>query len=108
MSRSLDAIRHAFTTPLMLGQWALVPLATAIAWFAGHSAAIPIGIVSALLAGAGALSWSRDRTGLATRVTSTVALCGQVALLVFACEGTRYQIDMHMAFFAALAITTAW
>ena len=108
MSRSLDAIRHAFTTPLMLGQWALVPLATAIAWFAGHPAAIPIGIVSALLAGAGALSWSRDRTGLATRVTSTVALCGQVALLVFACEGTRYQIDMHMAFFAALAITTAW
>jgi methyl-accepting chemotaxis protein len=108
MSRSLDAIRSAFTTPLMLGQWALVPLVAITAWFAGHPAVIAIGIVSALLAGAGALSWSWDRTGLSTRITSTVVLCGQVALLVFACEGTRYQIDMHMAFFAGLAITTAW
>jgi methyl-accepting chemotaxis protein len=108
MSRSLDAIRSAFTTPLMLGQWALVPLVAITAWFAGHPATIAIGIVSALLAGAGTLSWSWDRTGLSTRITSTVVLCGQVALLVFACEGTRYQIDMHMAFFAGLAITTAW
>lgn len=108
MSRSLDAIRSAFTTPLMLGQWALVPLVAITAWFAGHPATIAIGIVSTLLAGAGTLSWSWDRTGLSTRITSTVVLCGQVALLVFACEGTRYQIDMHMAFFAGLAITTAW
>ncbi|AOO83807.1 methyl-accepting chemotaxis protein [Bosea vaviloviae] len=108
MSRSLDAIRRTFTTPLMLGQWALVPLTTLAAWFAGHPAWLAIAAVSALLAGISALAWFQDRTGLSTRITSTVSLCGQVALLVFSCEGTRYQIDMHMAFFAALAVTTAW
>lgn len=108
MSRSLDAIRQAFTTPLMLGQWALVPVTALAAWLAGHPAMMIVAVLSALLAGIGAAAWSHDRIGLSTRITSTVALCGQVALLVFACEGTRYQIDMHMAFFATLAITTAW
>lgn len=108
MSRSLDAIRNAFTTPLMAGQWALVPLVGLTAWLSGHPGIIAIIAVSALLAGAGTLSWAQDRIGPSTRIGSAVALCGQVALLVFACEGTRYQIDMHMAFFAALAVTTAW
>ena len=97
-----------FTTPLMLGQWTLVPLTALAAWLSGHPAMAAIAVVSALLAGTCAVAWFQDRTGLATRITSTVSLCGQIALLVFACEGTRYQIDMHMAFFAALAITTAW
>lgn len=107
VSRSLDDIRQAFTTPLMYGQWGFVPIVALVAWFNGHSIAA-ITLVSAILAGAGSLAWAQDRIGLSTRITSTVALCGQVALLVLACEGTRYQIDMHMAFFAALAVTTAW
>jgi methyl-accepting chemotaxis protein len=107
MSRSLDDIRRAFTTPLMWGQWSLVPIVSLVAWFNGNSV-LAIALASAALAGAGMAAWAQDRTGLSTRITSTVALCGQVALLVLACEGTRYQIDMHMAFFAALAVTTAW
>ena len=108
MSRSLDAIRQTFTAPLMLGQWALVPVTGAAAWVTVHANMTAVVILSAVLAGIATTSWYYDRTGLSTRITSTVALCGQVALLVFACQGTRYQIDMHMAFFAALAISTAW
>jgi methyl-accepting chemotaxis protein len=108
MSRSLDAIRRTFTTPLMLGQWALVPVTVFAAWFSGHPAMMAVAAISAVLAGTAAASWFYDRIGLSTRITSTVALCGQIALLVFACQGTRYQIDMHMAFFTTLAITTAW
>ena len=39
---------------------------------------------------------------------SAVALNVQVALLVLAMEGTHYQSDMHMAFFAVLAISAGW
>lgn len=92
----------------MLGQWALVPVIAGAAWFAGHPLSIAITLASAILAGAGTVAWAQDRTGLPTRIVSTVALSGQIALLVMAAEGTRYQIDMHMAFFAALAVITAW
>ncbi|MCV9939420.1 methyl-accepting chemotaxis protein [Boseaceae bacterium BT-24-1] len=108
MSQSLETFRRAFAAPLMTGQWLLVPVTCAVAWFAGHPALIAIGLVSTLLAAATTLAWRSDGIGLSTRLTSTIAVNGQVALLVFACEGTRYQIDLHMAFFAALAVMTAW
>lgn len=108
MSQSLETFRHAFAKPLMTGQWLLVPVTCAVAWFAGHPALIAIGLVSTLLAAATMLAWRSDGIGLSTRLISTIAINGQVALLVFACEGTRYQIDVHMAFFAALAVMTAW
>lgn len=108
MSQSLDTFRHAFAKPLMTGQWLLVPVTCAVGWLPGHPALLAIGLVSTLLAAATMLAWRSDGIGLATRVISTIAINGQVALLVFAAEGTRYQIDMHMAFFAALAVMTAW
>ncbi|CAN7252496.1 methyl-accepting chemotaxis protein [Bosea sp. LjRoot237] len=108
MSLSLETFRRAFAAPLMTGQWLLVPVTCAVAWLAGHPALIAIGLVSTLLAAATTLAWRSDGIGLSTRLISTIAVNGQVALLVFACEGTRYQIDLHMAFFAALAVMTAW
>lgn len=108
MSQSLETFRRAFAAPLMTGQWLLVPVTCAVAWLAGHPAPIAIGLVSTLLAAATTLAWRSDGIGLSTRLISTIAVNGQVALLVFACEGTRYQIDLHMAFFAALAVMTAW
>ena len=108
MSQSLETFRHAFAKPLITGQWLLVPVTCAVAWLAGHPALIAIGLVSTLLAATTLLAWRSDGIGLSTRLISTIAINGQVALLVFAAEGTRYQIDMHMAFFAALAVMTAW
>jgi methyl-accepting chemotaxis protein len=108
MSPSLETFRRAFAKPLMIGQWLLVPASCALAWLAGHPALPAIGLVSTLLAAATVLAWRSDGIGLSTRLISTIAVNGQVALLVFACEGTRYQIDLHMAFFAALAVMTAW
>jgi len=108
MSQSLETFRRAFAKPLMAGQWLLVPVTCGVAWFAGHPALVAIGLVSMLLAAATTLAWRSDGIGLSTRLISTIAVNGQVALLVFACEGTRYQIDLHMAFFAALAVMTAW
>ncbi|WID98085.1 methyl-accepting chemotaxis protein [Bosea vestrisii] len=108
MNQSLETFRRAFAAPLMTGQWLLVPVTCGVGWLAGHPALLAIGLVSTLLAAATTLAWRSDGIGLSTRLISTIAINGQVALLVFACEGTRYQIDLHMAFFAALAVMTAW
>ncbi|MEH6663409.1 MAG: methyl-accepting chemotaxis protein [Brevundimonas sp.] len=41
----------------------------------------------------------------AGRILSVILLVGQVSLMVSALKGHEYQIDMHMAYFAALAVT---
>lgn len=42
------------------------------------------------------------------RHASSAAFTGAVAMLLLACEGHSYQVDVHMAFFAALAVCAAW
>jgi len=64
-----------------------------------------IGLAFALI-GSGALVVWGDRT-LARQIASG-ALMGMIGLLVLATAGTAWQIDMHMAFFAALAVVAGW
>ncbi len=68
---------------------------------------LPI-VGSALIALVGTLQWLRDRSGPMTRTTTSMAHAASVALLVFAFEGSPLQIDVHMYFFASLAICAAW
>jgi methyl-accepting chemotaxis protein len=46
--------------------------------------------------------------GVSTWLTFAVALMGSVSLLVFQMSGHRWQIDLHMYFFAALAFLAAY
>lgn len=52
--------------------------------------------------------WTRDRTGATTRMITSMANAATVAILVFAFQGSPLQIDLHMYFFASLAICAAW
>ena len=54
------------------------------------------------------LLWCRDRTGATTRMVTSMANAATVAILVFAFQGSPLQIDLHMYFFASLAICAAW
>ncbi len=54
------------------------------------------------------LLWTRDRTGATTRMVTSMANAATVAILVFAFQGSPLQIDLHMYFFASLAICAAW
>ncbi|WP_377275517.1 methyl-accepting chemotaxis protein [Rhizobium sp. R86522] len=54
------------------------------------------------------LLWTRDRTGATTRMVTSMANAATVAVLVFAFQGSPLQIDIHMYFFASLAICAAW
>ena len=48
------------------------------------------------------------RIRLATRIATSLALAGQAALLVYGFAGSPLQADMHMYFFACLAICAGW
>ena len=62
----------------------------------------------AAIAGVATLTWWNDRTGTATQISTALAHAASVALLVYAFSGSPLQIDMHMYFFASLAICASW
>ncbi|QKV18844.1 methyl-accepting chemotaxis protein [Oricola thermophila] len=82
-------------------------VATRAVWGTDANWSVMVG-GAVLLAAAATVSWMADRTGPATRTATGAAQAGLVALLVYGFIDSPLQIDMHMYFFAALAITAAW
>jgi len=96
--------QRRFADKLLIGVlWALVPV-VAVAALIAKAPWIALGLGAAGLAGAAAAVRQMDSGGQATRLTVAVALTGSVSLLVAAFAGKAWQIDMHMAYFAALAM----
>jgi methyl-accepting chemotaxis protein len=86
----------------------IVALAAIAAALASGRNLVPVAGLGLLFAGIGlAALFSMGPTTTARQVSSA-ALMGLVALLVLATAGTAWQIDMHMAFFAALAVVAGW
>jgi len=80
------------------------PLLAVAAWWGGGPLAVVVlgwAAITAMAAFA-----QQTRPGVAsTRVTLTLALCALSALLVLGFRGHPWQIDAHMHFFAALAVS---
>ncbi len=107
MTFELDRLREHFGRLLLLLFWGHVPATGLIAFSTGHS--VPITMLSAaILAGAYHLCWRFEGIAPATRYLSSVALMGEPALLLFLLRNHPWQMDMHMYFFAMLALTVAW
>lgn len=60
------------------------------------------------LAALGLLAWRVYGTAWPTRQVTSIATLGQVMLLVYGFAGHPYQSDMHMYFFAMLALLAGW
>jgi two-component system, sensor histidine kinase and response regulator len=103
----LDGLRTRFARFLVLLLWAHLPLLGLVAWLTGDSITGAVA-AGAALAGAYHLTWRRSGIAPATRYVSAVALVGEPALLLFLMRGHPWQMDMHMYFFAMLALTIAW
>jgi signal transduction histidine kinase/DNA-binding response OmpR family regulator/HPt (histidine-containing phosphotransfer) domain-containing protein len=107
MMSELDRLRSHFGRFLLLLLWLHVPVIALVALAVGRPPALPT-LVAALLAGACQLSWWREGVGPPTRYLSAVALMGEPALLVWLLAGRAWQVDMHLYFFALLALTIGW
>jgi methyl-accepting chemotaxis protein len=105
---NIDRLRSAFG-PAIVG---VIALSAAIASVVGVARMGAAGWLVALgafaVAGGAAAMWLADRTGPMTRIVTSAALAVQVAILVYATSGHAFQIDMHMYFFATLAVTAGW
>ena len=103
----LDRLRHHFGQFLVVLTWAHVPFVAFVAWWLGHGI-MPPTLVALMLAVALQASWLLRGPAPVTRYVSAVALMGQPALLVFLFAGHPWQMDMHMYFFATLALVIGW
>ncbi|CAA2145149.1 methyl-accepting chemotaxis protein [Methylobacterium bullatum] len=109
---TLDKIRTSSGKALIGLLWVNVALIVGInAW----QGALPsIAVAGAALALALPPTWlsTHDLTGPRTRVASSMALAGLVAVLVAILQregaGRSLQLDAHMYFFASLAMVAAW
>jgi methyl-accepting chemotaxis protein len=107
MSTGLLQLRLTFGKVLIVLLWTLTTGICAFAALRGASL-IPTLVFGLLLCGVSTVLWMRDPVGDLTRYISSASLAGVVALLVLQNAGGGYQIDMHMAFFAALAVVAVW
>ena len=107
MSTGLHQLRLTFGRALIGMLWALTAGLCAVAVVRG---AMPLATIAfgLILAGLPTVLWLRDPVGPLTRYISSAAVSGMVALAVLQGAGSAYQIDMHMAFFAGLAVIAVW
>ncbi len=102
----LDRLRAGVGRFFVVGLWFHLPIIAAIG-LVNHSAWIAGTVVSALVAAICTAAWLSDRTGVLLRYLVSVALVTDVSLMVWLAHGPM-QIDMHMYYFAGLALLTAF
>src|ERR1051326_740070 len=103
----LDRLRTRFGQLLVGLLWLHLPVVT-LAAMAAHRSSALVALAAGVLAGAYHLVWWRQGIAPVTRYLSAVALMGQPALLVYLLAGHDWQMDMHMYFFATLALLIGW
>lgn len=108
MTDEIQVLRERFGGLLVWLLWAHVPvLAAAAAW--NQVLTVPMALLwGAALAGVYHLTWHRFGTVRLTRNLAGIALIGEPALLLILFEGHPWQMDMHMYFFAVMALNIAW
>lgn len=105
---ALDKIRQKASIGIIALLWINVALIILRNLF--RSEGIDLGMIAAatIIGILPSVVWNRDRTGPTTRVITSMAHAASVAVLVFSFSGSPLQIDMHMYFFASLAICAVW
>ena len=101
---SLDQFARKAALYIQYLLWVHVPITAAIAYgFGRDTLAVPA--LAAMLCLAATLAYRKDPRSLQTATVSSAAYALIVALMVFEMRGHAWQLDMHMYFFAGLAIT---
>lgn len=104
----LETLRIRFSFVLMIFLWFNVPVVAFLAWTADSIRIIPSTVMATCLLLITTLFWLRDPTAPVTRLVTGIAGAGMPALMVLVLERHPWQPDMHMYFFAVLAILAAW
>jgi methyl-accepting chemotaxis protein len=102
VSTSLEDARNRAAVTLVHLCWGFLPVVAAAAWFAGNPPWVAVAVSAAFTFAAQLMLGSG---GSPARIAAGQAVVGQAIALTAAFAGHTWQIDMHMSFFAALAMT---
>jgi methyl-accepting chemotaxis protein len=105
--QSLKKLRQTTLKPLVYGQFLHVPLIAGLGITLGLTNMVTAAIISAVIAGVGLLSLAFMKGRATTRHLIATGYVLQASTLVMLFNSHPWQIDMHMYFFAVLAIVTA-
>ncbi len=103
----MDGLREAVSRGLLCLLWLHVPLDLGIAALLGKPW-LPAILLGVTMAAAATLSWRAVGSILCTRLMISAAFVGMIALLVSLFAGHPWQLDLHMYFFAGLALLAAY
>jgi len=103
---SIATLRATSARPMAIGQWVHPIAILLLGWAIGAEAVIATAVMSAGVAAVGHFWLRMIGPEAATRYLLVAGYALQAALLVFLFRGHIWQIDIHMYFFAALAIGT--
>ena len=104
---NLDAQRQVGGKLIIALAWLMVPIVLG-ARLAIHEPVMGVAIAAVMVAAGATLAWKFGGEGSGGRAMVGVALMAQVSLLVAAMGGHAWQTDMHMAYFAALALLVVY
>ena len=104
---NLSVLRRAFMPVMLGGLCLLYAVAVLTAWAAEVDVVAVAAFGGALVAIVGLVARLNGPAAL-TRQLSSAAAMSLVGLVVFGAAGTHLQIDMHLLFFAALAVVAGW
>lgn len=105
---AINELRRRISTGIVALLWVNVLLIVARNFWRADGPELLAIVASALVAGSATATWLKDRTGPVTRMVTSLAHAATVAILVYAFQGSPEQIDIHMYFFASLAICAVW
>ncbi|MEQ8228411.1 MAG: methyl-accepting chemotaxis protein [Rhodospirillales bacterium] len=104
---ALKELRINSTRFFVLFAWAHLPLAGLAYWLTGGDIATGGGIIAAV-AVATTVAWRGNPEALATRFLISAGVMINVGALLYLFAGHPWQIDVHMYFFAVLAMIAAF
>jgi methyl-accepting chemotaxis protein len=107
MIDNLTTLRDTISRWLVLFLWLHVPMAVAVSLAAGNGWFWP-GALAAVIAAIATAAWALAPSSGSTRLTIAVAAIAMVSVILAAARGSNYQIDVHMYYFAMLAVLAAY
>ncbi|MBO0345621.1 chemotaxis protein [Roseibium sp. CAU 1637] len=112
VSNSLDRLREAFSKYVVYFIWMNVLLIMVSSWWHPHAPTVILSGAALLVGAAATGTWIKFGTKAETRLATSISLAALVGLLVASMasegQGSSFQIDAHMYFFAVMAVLTGW
>ncbi len=105
MTTSLDALQNLAARVLIGALAAFVVVAPAAAVFIDPGKALPAGLIALLVAGGAFGLYRAAGADSTTRIAIGASMSVGPALMLFVFAGHPWQLDIHMMFFATLAVT---